>query len=193
MYLTDAAVYKRTYLFITCCWPIGGPLNAPLMRRVARAQSVLEPLCREIETDLRLHIHMHLQLEDRNPFKVGLTDLSVFLRLRPIRFFDRYINVKGERCVCWCVMRDLRLHIHMHLQLEDRNPFKVGLTDLSVFLRLRPIRFFDRYINVKGERCVCWCVMWDGVRVVDVPRMIDGYGSFTAPSMIDKYFYIVNV
>ncbi len=58
-------------------------------------QHLLQPLCREIETDLRLHIHMHLQLDDRNPFKVGLKDRAAFIRLQPIRFFDTYINIKG--------------------------------------------------------------------------------------------------
>ena len=59
-------------------------------------QHLLAPLCRSIETDLRLHIHLHLQLDDRNPFKVGMRDLSHLLRVRPIRFFERTINVKGE-------------------------------------------------------------------------------------------------
>jgi len=57
-------------------------------------QNLLDPLCREIETDLRLHIHMHLQLDDRNPFKVGIKDLATFLKLRPIRFFANVINIK---------------------------------------------------------------------------------------------------
>ena len=63
---------------------------------IVALQHLLEPLCRDIETDLRLHIHMHLQLAERNPFKVPLKDLSAFLKLRPIRFFDRFINVKGD-------------------------------------------------------------------------------------------------
>nr|KAG5706407.1 hypothetical protein BaRGS_033168 [Batillaria attramentaria] len=57
-------------------------------------EHLLDPLCRAIETNLRLHIHLHLQLDDRNPFKVGLRDLSHLLRVRPIRFFQRTINVK---------------------------------------------------------------------------------------------------
>ncbi|XP_041350230.1 WASH complex subunit 4-like isoform X3 [Gigantopelta aegis] len=55
---------------------------------------LIDPLCRAIETDLRLQIHLHLQLDDRNPFKVGLKDLSHLLKIRPIRFFDRDINIK---------------------------------------------------------------------------------------------------
>jgi len=58
-------------------------------------QHLVGPLCQAIETDLRLAIHLHLQLDDRNPFKVGLKDLSHLLKLRPVRLFDRYINIKG--------------------------------------------------------------------------------------------------
>ncbi|XP_064632766.1 WASH complex subunit 4-like isoform X2 [Lineus longissimus] len=57
---------------------------------------LLDPLCRDIETDLRLSIHAHLQLDDRNPFKTGLKDLSCFLKIQPIRFFDRFINIKAH-------------------------------------------------------------------------------------------------
>ena len=33
---------------------------------------ILDPLCRALEEDLRLSSHLHLQLDDRNPFKVPL-------------------------------------------------------------------------------------------------------------------------
>ncbi|XP_056000960.1 WASH complex subunit 4-like isoform X5 [Ostrea edulis] len=58
-------------------------------------EHLLDPLCQSIETDLRLQIHTHLQLDDRNPFKVGMKDLSHLLKVRPIRLFDRFINIKG--------------------------------------------------------------------------------------------------
>lgn len=58
-------------------------------------ENLLSPLCQAIETDLRLQIHTHLQLDDRNPFKVGMRDLSHLLRVRPIRLFDRLINIKA--------------------------------------------------------------------------------------------------
>ena len=33
-------------------------------------EKILDPLCQAVEKDLRLSTHLHLQLEDRNPFKV---------------------------------------------------------------------------------------------------------------------------
>ncbi len=55
----------------------------------------MDPLCRDIETDLRLHIHSHLAVSDRNPWKYGVKDLARFLKIRPIRFFDKTVNIKG--------------------------------------------------------------------------------------------------
>ncbi|KAG8185393.1 hypothetical protein JTE90_018615 [Oedothorax gibbosus] len=60
-------------------------------------KNLLDPLCSDIETELRLHCHYHLQLDDRNPFrkeKGNRKDFSHFLNLSPIRLFDRFINIK---------------------------------------------------------------------------------------------------
>ncbi|XP_021927247.1 WASH complex subunit 4 isoform X2 [Zootermopsis nevadensis] len=59
------------------------------------SEQVLQPLCHDIETNLRLHVHSHLQLDDRNPFRVGVMDFTPFLRLKPLRFFNRYIDIRG--------------------------------------------------------------------------------------------------
>ena len=57
---------------------------------------LLNPLCHDLETDLRLQVHSHLSLEENNPFKVGLQDLSHFLKVQPILFADKYINIKAH-------------------------------------------------------------------------------------------------
>ena len=59
-------------------------------------QHLLDTLCRDVETDLRLHIHMHLQLDSRNPFRVASQQLSTFLRMMPIRLFEHDINTRGD-------------------------------------------------------------------------------------------------
>ena len=41
------------------------------------SQRVLDPLCKAVEEDLRLSTHLHLKLDDRNPFKVRLIRFSV--------------------------------------------------------------------------------------------------------------------
>ena len=46
---------------------------------------VLDPLCKDIETDLRLQVHSHLRVGDTNPFRSGnsatICDLSAFLQV----------------------------------------------------------------------------------------------------------------
>lgn len=41
--------------------------------------------------------------------------------------------------------------MHTHLKLDDRNPFKVGMKDMAHFFTIKPIRFFNRFIDIKGE------------------------------------------
>ncbi|ESO00575.1 hypothetical protein HELRODRAFT_82872, partial [Helobdella robusta] len=58
-------------------------------------EDFLDVVCREIETDLRLSMHLHLQLDSRNPFKVVPTkQLSHFIKLPPLVLFDEIVNVK---------------------------------------------------------------------------------------------------
>ena len=59
-------------------------------------EKILNPLCHDLETDLRLHVHSHLRLDEHNPFKIGLQDLSHFLHVKPILFVDKYINIKAH-------------------------------------------------------------------------------------------------
>ena len=66
----------------------------------------MDRLAKDIETDLRLHIHSHLKLDDRNPFKVGLKDRSPFLRTQPLRFFGRTMDIKGNGPMAHRLARD---------------------------------------------------------------------------------------
>ena len=50
----------------------------------------------EIEEDLRLSVHTHLKLDDRNPFKIGIKSLRQLLTVPPIRFLAAFIDVKGN-------------------------------------------------------------------------------------------------
>lgn len=76
------------------------PCEELTVTRFLGAQHLLDRLCREIEKDLRLSVHTHLKLDDRNPFRVGTKDLALFFSLHPIRFFDRFIDIRGECSVC---------------------------------------------------------------------------------------------
>ena len=57
---------------------------------------VINPLCEYLETDLRLQVHSHLQLDDRNPFHGKVNDASGFLALPPLLLGEMYINIKAK-------------------------------------------------------------------------------------------------
>lgn len=83
----------------------GQTLDSPVLS-FDLPQHLLDKLCKEIEKDLRLSVHTHLKLDDRNPFKVGMKDLAHFFSLKPIRFFNRFIHIKGANIFLsymWCV------------------------------------------------------------------------------------------
>eukprot|EP00299_Pterocystis_sp_00344_P018480 c9221_g1_i1.p1 GENE.c9221_g1_i1~~c9221_g1_i1.p1 ORF type:complete len:1167 (-),score=295.14 c9221_g1_i1:59-3418(-) len=61
--------------------------------------NIVFPLCREVETDLRLSIHAAVDsVERRNPFKHRVREIQTFLNLRRFRLFSERIDVR-ERVV----------------------------------------------------------------------------------------------
>jgi len=57
---------------------------------------IIDPLCKDIEEELRYHIHSHLGVSERNPWKTGVKDLTRFIRLKPLRFVDESIDIKAH-------------------------------------------------------------------------------------------------
>ncbi len=68
-----------------------------ILKEVLKAH-IIEPLCRDIETDLRLHIHTkHLDhMHSVNPKTENLRPLRPFLDLAPIRILGLLIDIKSE-------------------------------------------------------------------------------------------------
>ncbi len=90
-------------------------------------ERILDPLCRDVEEDLRLGSHLHLKLDDRNPFKVC-------------------VCVCAGVCVCVCVRKYIvRTYMFMQSSLSQ-----IGLRDLKHFMEVKPVRFFDRSIDIRG-------------------------------------------
>lgn len=58
--------------------------------------SLLTRLCRDIETDLRLSIHLDLKSDESRLFKEGFKDLSKFISVQPIVLYDKYIDIKSK-------------------------------------------------------------------------------------------------
>jgi len=56
-------------------------------------KKIIQPLCREVENDLRLHIHS-VVLQQSSLRKVKFKDLRKFFQMRPLKFFDTMVDVK---------------------------------------------------------------------------------------------------
>ncbi|EDV25801.1 uncharacterized protein TRIADDRAFT_24562 [Trichoplax adhaerens] len=118
-------------------------------------EHLLQPLCCEVETDLRLHIHSHLKLDDRNPFKVGLRDLSHFMKCRPIRFFDNFINLKE--------------HITNYLEETFYNLTTVALHDWKTYGEMRTLAG-QKYGLIMAEAHLPSQTLEQGLDVLEIMR-----------------------
>ena len=65
--------------------------------QLALEEEILGPLCTDVETDLRLHIHSArlTGVVDVNPVQSGVKDLSQFLRIPPMRLLTKEVRRKG--------------------------------------------------------------------------------------------------
>nr|XP_003705524.1 PREDICTED: WASH complex subunit 7 [Megachile rotundata]XP_012145857.1 PREDICTED: WASH complex subunit 7 [Megachile rotundata]XP_012145858.1 PREDICTED: WASH complex subunit 7 [Megachile rotundata] len=57
-------------------------------------KNILEPVCHEIETNLRLHVHAHLKLDSTNPFNIGAKDGGRIVRSLPLPLASSMIYAK---------------------------------------------------------------------------------------------------
>ena len=85
--------------------------------------SIIDPLCREIETDLRLHIHSVVLSQINLRHSVTIRDLSKFLLIQPLHFFSQVI--------------DLRAAVAHYLDWNFYNLNTVALHDWRVYAEMR--------------------------------------------------------
>ena len=69
--------------------------------QLALEEEILGPLCTDVETDLRLHIHSArlTGVVEVNPVQSGVKDLSQFLRIPPMRLLTK--EVMNNACVAF--------------------------------------------------------------------------------------------
>lgn len=58
---------------------------------------LIKPLCQDIETNLRLQIHSHLQMTKISPFQQAVVEDQMLHSQFPIRYVDHYISVKSKQ------------------------------------------------------------------------------------------------
>ncbi|XP_053999948.1 WASH complex subunit 4 [Hylaeus anthracinus] len=96
-------------------------------------KTILEPVCREIETDLRLHVHAHLKLDSTNPFTIGVKDGGRVIQSLPLplannmiyakRFIEHYLddmfyNLTTVKLHDWRTYRMMHALAHYKLNLD---------------------------------------------------------------------------
>uniref|UniRef100_A0A7N5JKP3 WASH complex subunit 4 n=1 Tax=Ailuropoda melanoleuca TaxID=9646 RepID=A0A7N5JKP3_AILME len=135
----------------------------------ARLHHLLDKLCKEIEKDLRLSVHTHLKLDDRNPFKVGMKDLALFFSLNPIRFFNRFI--------------DIRAYVTHYLDKTFYNLTTVALHDWATYSEMRNLAT-QRYGLVMTEAHLPSQTLEQGLDVLEIMRNIHIF--------VSRYLYNLN-
>ncbi|XP_060770735.1 WASH complex subunit 4 [Neoarius graeffei] len=132
-------------------------------------EHLLDKLCKEIEKDLRLSVHTHLKLDDRNPFKVGMKDLAHFFSLKPIRFFNRFIDIKA--------------YITHYLDKTFYNLTTVALHDWATYSEMRNLAT-QRYGLLMTEAHLPSQTLEQGLDVLEIMRNIHVF--------VSRYLYNLN-
>ncbi|KAL6107078.1 washc4 [Pungitius sinensis] len=132
-------------------------------------EHLLDKLCKEIEKDLRLSVHTHLKLDDRNPFKVGMKDLAHFFYLKPIRFFNRFIFIKA--------------YVTHYLDKTFYNLTTVALHDWATYSEMRNLAT-QRYGLMMTEAHLPSQTLEQGLDVLEIMRNIHVF--------VSRYLYNLN-
>uniref|UniRef100_A0A8C2WX21 WASH complex subunit 4 n=1 Tax=Cyclopterus lumpus TaxID=8103 RepID=A0A8C2WX21_CYCLU len=132
-------------------------------------EHLLDKLCKEIEKDLRLSVHRHLKLDDRNPFKVGMKDLAHFFSLKPIRFFNRFILIKA--------------YVTHYLDKTFYNLTTVALHDWATYSEMRNLAT-QRYGLTMTEAHLPSQTLEQGLDVLEIMRNIHVF--------VSRYLYNLN-
>uniref|UniRef100_A0A3Q4MTD8 WASH complex subunit 4 n=1 Tax=Neolamprologus brichardi TaxID=32507 RepID=A0A3Q4MTD8_NEOBR len=132
-------------------------------------EHLLDKLCKEIEKDLRLSVHTHLKLDDRNPFKVGMKDLAHFFSLKPIRFFNRFIHIKA--------------YVTHYLDKTFYNLTTVALHDWATYSEMRNLAT-QRYGLTMTEAHLPSQTLEQGLDVLEIMRNIHVF--------VSRYLYNLN-
>ncbi|XP_073476379.1 WASH complex subunit 4 isoform X1 [Aquarana catesbeiana] len=132
-------------------------------------EHLLDKLCKEIEKDLRLSVHTHLQLDERNPFKTGMKDLAHFFSLTPVRFFDRFIDIKA--------------YVTHYLDKTFYNLTTVALHDWATYSEMRNLAT-QRYGLTMTEPHLPSQTLEQGLDVLEIMRNIHVF--------VSRYLYNLN-
>lgn len=133
------------------------------LRDILRILNVhyLTRVCRDIETELRLSIHLDLKSDESHLFKEGLKDLSKFINIQPIVIYDKYIDIKSKLklarnshfecriltsfCCCCCCFK---AHVKKYLDRTFYDLTTVALHDWKAYSEMRNLAQHKYHLNL---------------------------------------------
>ncbi|KYQ93354.1 hypothetical protein DLAC_06026 [Tieghemostelium lacteum] len=132
-------------------------------------KNIIQPLGKDIETDLRLHIHAFLHVAEKDPFKTGIREFGKFLDLKPLRFFDKTIDIKSR--------------IEHYLDMTFYNLNTVALFDWKTYAEMKNMAFYKYNLNLL-EVHLPGATLEQGLDVLEIMRNIHIF--------VSKYNYNLN-
>jgi len=136
-------------------------------------ENFLEKLFKNVENDLRLSVHTHLKLDDRNPFNVGVKPLNQSLSLKPIRFMGIILDIKGM--------------VTHYLDQTFYNLTTVALHDWKTYSKMRKVAT-DKY-NLKMQQVhLPNQQLEQGLDVLNIMKSIDVFTSTYRYSLSNQLF-----
>eukprot|EP01114_Cavostelium_apophysatum_P015887 TRINITY_DN4419_c1_g1_i1.p1 TRINITY_DN4419_c1_g1~~TRINITY_DN4419_c1_g1_i1.p1 ORF type:complete len:1166 (-),score=413.58 TRINITY_DN4419_c1_g1_i1:31-3102(-) len=130
---------------------------------------IIDPLCKDIQTDLLFHIHSHLEVSDRNPMKNGVKDLGRLLKIKPLRSVDRNIDIKA--------------HVTHFLDTTFYNLTTVSLNNWKTYGEMRNLAQ-EKYGLKMIEAHLPGQTLEQGIDVLEIMRNIHIF--------VQKYYYNLN-
>eukprot|EP00009_Paramoeba_aestuarina_P010720 CAMPEP_0201541928 /NCGR_PEP_ID=MMETSP0161_2-20130828/71743_1 /ASSEMBLY_ACC=CAM_ASM_000251 /TAXON_ID=180227 /ORGANISM="Neoparamoeba aestuarina, Strain SoJaBio B1-5/56/2" /LENGTH=940 /DNA_ID=CAMNT_0047949507 /DNA_START=515 /DNA_END=3337 /DNA_ORIENTATION=- len=132
-------------------------------------ECVIKPIREKIEIDLRLQIHSHLKVSDRDPFKNGSSDVTPFLKMAALRVFSEFIDIKQ--------------HITQYLDTTFYNLTTVALFDWKTYAEMRNLAR-DKYGLVLTEVHLPGQTLEQGLDVLEIMRNIHIF--------VHRFYYNLN-
>jgi len=132
-------------------------------------KNFLQRICRDIETDLRLSIHLDLKSDESKLFKDGLKDLSKFVNLQPIVIDTRFIDIKA--------------HVRKYLEKTFYDLTTVALHDWKAYSEMRNLAS-QKYNLALTDPYLPSSTLEQGLDVLEIMRNIHVF--------VTRYLYNLN-
>ncbi|XP_055329930.1 WASH complex subunit 4-like [Paramacrobiotus metropolitanus] len=136
-------------------------------------ECIINPLCREIEMNLRLTVHSHLSLPERNPFDAVVRDIRQIISLDAIQFLNHIICVRDE--------------VESYLDKTFYDLTTVALHDWKTYDEMRSLALHMYGLHVMQAHLPCQ-TLEQGADILEIMRNINYFVSNYAYNLNNQVF-----